>query len=80
MGQPGELLTRYERTAATDSGELDAVGWSDISFAIASVRSQSGFVARLLAVHHTAHPFSELERAELSVLADLASLALSGRA
>lgn len=79
MGQPGELLTRYERTAATDSGELDAVGWRDISFAIACVRSQGGFVARLLAVHHTAHPFSELERAELSVLADLASLALSGR-
>jgi transcriptional regulator with XRE-family HTH domain len=80
MGQPGELLTRYERAAVTDGGELDAVGWSDVSFAIACVRSQGGFVARLLALHHTAHPFSELERAELSVLADLASLALSGRA
>jgi transcriptional regulator with XRE-family HTH domain len=80
MGQPGELLTRHERTADTDGGELEAVGWNDISFAIACVRSQGGFVARLLAVHHTAHSFTELERAELSVLADLASLALSGRA
>jgi transcriptional regulator with XRE-family HTH domain len=80
LGQPGELLTRYERTSAADSGELDAVGWNDISFAIACVRSRGGFIARLLAVHYTAHPFSELERAELSVLADLASLALSGRA
>jgi transcriptional regulator with XRE-family HTH domain len=79
MAQPGELLTRHERTVA-DSGELDAVGWSDISFAIASVRSQGGFVGRLLAVHHNAHRYSELERAELSVLADLASVALSGRA
>ena len=80
MGQPGELLTRHERTSVTDSGELDAVGWSDISFAIACVRSHGGFVARLLAVHPAAHEFSELERAELSVLADLASVALSGRA
>jgi len=80
LAQPGELLSRHERTAAADSGELDAVGWGDISFAIASVRSHGGFVARLLAVHHVEHSFSELERTELSVLADLASLALSGRA
>jgi len=80
LAQPGELLTRHERIVTADSGELDAVGWSNISFAIASVRSQGGFVARVLAVHHVEHSFSELERAELSVLADLASLALSGRA
>jgi transcriptional regulator with XRE-family HTH domain len=80
LGQPGELLTRAERPSSTDGEELEAVGWSDLSFAIACIRSQSGFVARLLAVHYTAYPFSELERAELSVLADLGSLALSGRA
>lgn len=79
MGQPGDLLTRHERSFAADGAALDAVGWSDISFAMACIRSQGGFVARLLAVHHTAHRFSELERVELSVLADLASLALSGR-
>ncbi len=39
MGQPGELLTRHERIADTDGGELEAVGWNDISFAIACVPS-----------------------------------------
>ncbi len=84
MAQPGDLMTRAERDArfpdlaAMERPVLRTIGLSDMSFAMATVRSQHGFVARLLAVHRTPYPFSELERAHLSTLADLASIALSG--
>lgn len=84
MAQPGELITRSERDArfpdlaAKEGPVLQAMGLADLSFAMASIRSQRGFVARLLAVHHRAHAFSEIDRAQLSTLAELASLALSG--
>ena len=79
----GDLLTRPERDARfPDLAELrrvlDAVDCSDFSCAMAQVRSQQGFVAQLQAVHHRAHAFSEVERAQLSALADLVSLAASG--
>jgi len=82
IAQPGEILTRYERDhrlpdqSATDRGELDAVGWPDLSFAIACVRTPRGFVGRVLLVHQSGHEYSETERAELSTLAELASLVL----
>lgn len=79
MAQPGELVTRFERTSVNDGSELDVVGWADLSFAMACIRSQGEFAARLLAVHNTAYAYSELERAEVSALADLTSLALAGR-
>lgn len=81
---PGELMTRSEIHAcfpdidAKARGPLAAVGWLDMEFAMASIRGQHGSVARILALHSTAHVFSEIERALLSTLADLASLALSG--
>jgi transcriptional regulator with XRE-family HTH domain len=84
MVQPGELITRSERDAlfpdlaAKEAPVLKGIGMPDLSFAMASIRSQRGFDARLLAVHHRAHDFSEIDRAQLSTLADLASLALSG--
>jgi transcriptional regulator with XRE-family HTH domain len=82
LAQPGDVLTHYERdsrianTESTDRGELDAVGWPDLSFAIACVRTPRNFVGRLLLVHKTSHEYSEGERAELSTLAELASLVL----
>lgn len=82
LAQPGDLLTRYERDRRladpprTDQGELEAVGWPDLSFAIACVRTPHGFIGRLLLVHRTAHHYSDAERAELSTLAELASLVL----
>jgi transcriptional regulator with XRE-family HTH domain len=84
MTQPGELITRSERDArfpalaAKERPVLAAIGLADLSFAMASIRSQRGVVARLLAVHHRAHAFTEVERAQLSTIADLTSLALSG--
>jgi transcriptional regulator with XRE-family HTH domain len=81
--QPGELMTRSERDAlfpdiaAKHRIALDAVGWADITFALAHVRSQHGFDARIAVRHGTSHAFSETERAQLSALADLTSLALS---
>jgi transcriptional regulator with XRE-family HTH domain len=84
IAEPGELITRSERDvrfpdiAAKDQSALAAVDWADMSFAMANVRSQRGFVARIMALHDTAHAFSEIERAELSALADITSLALSG--
>ena len=84
LAQPGELITRSERDArfpdlaAKERPVLAAIGFADLSFAMASIRSRRGFAARLLAVHHGAHAFAEVERAQLSTLAELASLALSG--
>jgi transcriptional regulator with XRE-family HTH domain len=84
MAQPGELVTRAERDAVFPDLDvkvrdvLEAIDWSEVSFTLANVRSQGGFVARLVPLYHTAHASSPLERAELSTLADLTSLALSG--
>jgi transcriptional regulator with XRE-family HTH domain len=86
MPQPGDLLTlaerdaRFPHRAATDHAVLETVGWTpDFSWAIATVRTQNGFVGRLAAGYQTAHAYSEIECAQLSTLADIASLALSGR-
>jgi transcriptional regulator with XRE-family HTH domain len=86
MPQPGDLLTLAERDAlfahraATAHAVLETVGWTpDFSYALATVRTQGGFVGRLATGHQTAHAYSEIERAQLSTLADLTSLALSGR-
>ncbi|HYZ17548.1 MAG TPA: helix-turn-helix transcriptional regulator [Candidatus Acidoferrum sp.] len=84
LAQPGELMTRAEidarfpNVAATAREALDAVGWADMSFAMANIRPQRASAARILALHATAHAFSDLERAQLSTLADLTSLALTG--
>jgi transcriptional regulator with XRE-family HTH domain len=84
LTSPGDLLTRSQRDAhfADQVGlrrALGALDWSGFSFAMAHVRSQSGFVAELQAIHHGAHAFTEIECAQLSTLAELTSLALSGR-
>ena len=84
MTQPGELITRSERDARfphlaiNERRTLEDVGWADISFAMAHVQSRSGSVSRILAHNTTGHVFSKIERAHLSTLADLTSLALSG--
>jgi hypothetical protein len=55
--EPGELVTRSELDlrfpdrAAKLLPLLDAVGWADISYAFASVRSRCGFVGRLAVIH-----------------------------
>jgi transcriptional regulator with XRE-family HTH domain len=84
MAQSGELVTRAERDAVFPDvamnvrDALEAMDWGEASFTLANVRSQGGFVARLVPLYHTAHASSPLERAELSTLADLTSLTLSG--
>ena len=84
MRQPGDVITRSERDArlpdlaAKERPVLDAIALGDLSFVMASVRSKRGFVARLLMAHYADHDYSELERAQLSTLADVTSLALSG--
>lgn len=86
LSQPGNLITRFERDtifpalAAKERSALDAVGRSALSFAMASVRSPRGFVGRILAIHYTGHAYTDVERAQLSTLADVTSLALSGSA
>lgn len=84
LAQPGDLMTRPEWNArfpdlaAKLRPELEAIDRSDFSFVMAHIRSQRGLVARLYAIHRTAHAYSEVERAQLSALADFTSLALSG--
>jgi hypothetical protein len=83
MEVPGELITRVERdkrfpeNTAKDRPLLNEVGWSEMSWANINVRSRRGLVARLVVVYHSSHDFSSNERAELSTLGDLTSLALS---
>jgi transcriptional regulator with XRE-family HTH domain len=77
--EPGEVMTHCEcdRRCPGLSAKVRAVR-TNVSFATANVRSQRGFFARLSVVHFGSHEYSEIERAQLSGLADLASLALSG--
>jgi transcriptional regulator with XRE-family HTH domain len=85
LAQPGDLVTRTEldawfpERAAMLRPAVDAAGRSDVSVAMANIRSAHGFLARLLTFHKTGHEYSTIERAHLSTLADLTSLALSGR-
>jgi transcriptional regulator with XRE-family HTH domain len=85
MAQPGEVMTRSDRDRrfpdhpAKHRRALGGVELPDRPAAMAVIRSQRGFVARLFAIHHAPHAFSEVELAQLSALADVASLALSGR-
>jgi transcriptional regulator with XRE-family HTH domain len=67
MTQPGEVSTTSER---------NFLGREGVSSAMASVRSQSGFVGRLIVVHAGAYSFSEFERQQLSTIADLTSVAM----
>ena len=82
MIRPGEVLTMSERDAFFPDLKkkrrpaLDVLGWNDVSSAMACIRSQSGFVARLSIVHTARHAYSKLERERLSALAELVSLAL----
>jgi transcriptional regulator with XRE-family HTH domain len=82
MAQPGELITAAERNArfpeigAEAQRALDAARYPDATMAMAHIRSRRGLVARIQVLHHTGHPYSELERAQLSALANLTSLAL----
>jgi transcriptional regulator with XRE-family HTH domain len=86
MRQPGEVLTRPERDArwpvlATKVRQaLSADVRTESTWAMTSVQTQHGFVARLMAVHNDRHEFSKTERAMLGTLSDLASVALSGYA
>jgi transcriptional regulator with XRE-family HTH domain len=77
--EPGEVMTHCEcdQRCPGVSAKVRVVR-TNVSFATANVRSQRGFFARLSVVHFGSHEYSEIERAQLSGLADLASLALSG--
>lgn len=85
MVEPGEVITRTERDArfpdlaVRERATLEAVDLGNVSAIMAAVRSHRGFVARLLAIHYTQRTFSAAERALLGTLAEVASLALSGR-
>lgn len=84
MTRPGDVITRSERDARfpdlaeNESRILEGIGVGDLSFAMTSIGSKHGFAARLLVVHWTGHVFAELERAQLSTLGEITSLALSG--
>jgi hypothetical protein len=58
---------------------MEAFNKTDLAIAMTSIRTQNGLVARLATFHHKPHLHSEIERAKLSTLADITSLALSGR-
>ena len=82
LTQPGDMITRAERNArypelaATADRVLEAIAYSDVSFALAHIRSRRGFVVQIQVLHHTVREYSEVERMQLSALATLTSLAL----
>lgn len=84
MGQSGDLMTGAERDnrfpdlAAKFRLAREGVGLPDVSFAMANVRSRNGIIGRLMTSYRTIHAYSPFERVQLSTLADLTSLALSG--
>ena len=84
MTRPGELLTRpehealYPEMAVKRHEALAAVDWNDVTWAMASIQSQHGFVSRLIVFHKSPYVYSEIDRALVSTIADLSSLALSG--
>ena len=84
MTRPGEFITRAEQEsrfpeiAAKRSAALDAIGWRQSSWAMASIQSRHGFISRLVVFHSTMHEYSSMERAKLTSIADLTSFALSG--
>jgi transcriptional regulator with XRE-family HTH domain len=84
MTRAGEFLTRAEQEtrspdmAAKRNEALDAVGWRQSSWAMASIQSRHGLISRLVVFHSTEHAYSTIERAKLTAIADLTSLALSG--
>jgi transcriptional regulator with XRE-family HTH domain len=65
LARPGEIMLRS-----------DGDSRPHVSYAAAHIRSQRGLFGRLSLVHFTAREFSDTERAQLSTLAELASLAL----
>lgn len=81
--EPGQVGTRSElyRDFALEpliSNAFSGAGLPGAEFIMAHVRSKRGFEANLFAAcFRRPRPFSEIERAQLSTLADLTSLALS---
>ena len=84
MTRPGETWTMSERDARFPELPrkrriaLQVLGWTNVSSAMASIRSQSGFVARLSIVHTSRRTYTDVELERLSTIAELASFALSG--
>jgi transcriptional regulator with XRE-family HTH domain len=83
LAQPGDVLVLSEqpppsRALSRQFGKaVKAVGWPAVDFLLANVRSRSGFVAHVAVVHTGHHAYSEADRAQLSTIAELTSLALS---
>ena len=81
MPQPGDVLTGAEQARFPEYAELpsvlDEMDWHAF-YAVGTIRTRCGLIARLTTHYRTGHEFSEIERAQLSALADLTSLALSG--
>lgn len=84
MKRPGEVLTRAEQEArcpdiaAKRRAALDAIGWRQSSWVMASILSRQAFISRLVVFHNSEHDYSTIERAKLTAIADLTSCALSG--
>ena len=84
LSDPGDVITRCELSRSRDFSKrfepaLDVLGFRDVNFMMARVRSRLGFVANIRVVHES-HEYSDVERAHLGAIAQLASLAITGSA
>ena len=83
MTQPGEFITRAEQErrfpelGAKRGAALDAIGWPQSSWAMASIQSRDGLISRLVVFHSKMHEYTVVDRAKLTGIADLTSCALS---
>jgi transcriptional regulator with XRE-family HTH domain len=83
LAQPGEVLTRAGQPppspdlATQFRRALEVIDWPDVDYMVANVRSRSGFIAHIAVVHSKHHPYSETDRAHLSAIAEVTSIALA---
>ena len=82
--EAGDVLTRSAQpppsrdlVAQLNRAACDVVGWRDVDFMLARVRSRQGFVANVAIVHNSRYTYTEADRAQLRTIAEIASLALS---
>ena len=85
LTEPGQVGTRHElhrnlTTKARIDKAFERVGFHDANFLDAHVKSREGFEATIFANYVAGDKdFSELDRSLFGVLADLGSVALTGR-
>lgn len=82
LNRAGDVMTRSEIVPSSDFSSyfartLDVVEWPALDHFMAAVHSRNGFVARLTGIYEKPQSHSKTDRAMMSAIAELTSLALA---